>query len=109
MPDLLDMVKKLKKETSKPEPFIESKSSKEVISDSKKTLSVKKIELEKIESKSNIVGHKIDEITIDEARAYYIVICKKKPKHNSIQTKNFLINEIIEILEQSKSKKAKKS
>lgn len=45
-----------------------------------------------------------DQISIDEARAYYIVICKKKPKHDSIQTKNFLLNEIKKKLEQSKTK-----
>jgi len=44
-----------------------------------------------------------DKISIDEARAYYIVICKKKPKHDKIQTKNFLINEIKKVLEQSKT------
>ena len=43
-----------------------------------------------------------DKMTMDEVRAYYIIICKKKPKHNSIQTKNYLINEIMEILKQSK-------
>ncbi len=44
-----------------------------------------------------------DQLSIDEARAYYIVICKKKPKHDKIQTKNFLINEIKKVLEQSKT------
>jgi len=44
-----------------------------------------------------------DEITMDEARAQYIVICKKKPKHDSIQTKNWLINEVMKVLEQSKT------
>ena len=47
---------------------------------------------------------KSDEITMDEARAQYIVICKKKPKHDSIQTKNWLINEVMKTLERSKTK-----
>jgi len=45
----------------------------------------------------------LDELGIDEIRAQYIFICKKKPKHDSIQTKNFLINEIIKKLKQSKT------
>lgn len=45
----------------------------------------------------------LDELSIDEIRAQYIFICKKKPKHDSIQTKNFLINEIIKKLKQSKT------
>ncbi len=68
---------------------------------------IKDIEIEKKARILNIVGYELDEITIDEARAYYIVICKEKPKHDSIQTKNFLINRIIKKLEQSKSKKTK--
>ncbi len=60
------------------------------------------ITTEKTHEKSIIES---DEISMDEARAQYIVICKKKPKHDSIQTKDWLINEVIKVLEKSKNKK----
>lgn len=44
----------------------------------------------------------ISKLMIDELRAYYIVICRKRPKHNSKQGKDFLINEIIKVLNLSK-------
>lgn len=66
------------------------------VSTIKKKLIVKKI------PKKPVIDVESDEITIDEARAQYIVICKKKPKHDSIHTKNWLINEVIKKLEQSK-------
>lgn len=44
----------------------------------------------------------ISKLTIDELRAYYIVICKKIPKHDSKQNKSFLANEIIKVLNLSK-------
>ena len=47
---------------------------------------------------------KSDIISIDDVRYYYKHICNKTPKHDKIQTKDFLINEIIKELEQSKTK-----
>ncbi|KKL91084.1 hypothetical protein LCGC14_1898230 [marine sediment metagenome] len=47
----------------------------------------------------------LDKLTIDEIRAQYIFICKKNPKHDKIQTKNFLIDKIIKKLNRSKTNK----
>lgn len=59
-----------------------------------------KIPIPKKESKT--ITEDIETLTIDELRAYYIVICKKKPKHDSKQDKQYLVNEIIKILNISK-------
>jgi len=59
-----------------------------------------KITIPKKEQK--IIAGDIEKLTIDELRAYYIVICKKKPKHDSKQDKRYLVNEIIKVLNLSK-------
>lgn len=59
-----------------------------------------KITIPKKEQK--IIAEDIEKLTIDELRAYYIVICKKKPKHDSKQDKRYLVNEIIKVLNLSK-------
>lgn len=43
-------------------------------------------------------AQELTKLTIDEIRAQYIFVCKKKPKHDSKQTKAFLIEEIIKTL-----------
>lgn len=100
MPKLSDKIKKAKKSKEIKETFKDLPELKEKLNNLKEN--GKTFTLEQTKSPFLDVLES-DKITIDEARAYYIVICKKKPKHDSIQTKNFLINEIKRVLDQSKT------
>lgn len=55
----------------------------------------------KIKPKKDSTPKKISKLSMDEVRAYYIVICKRTPKHDSTHTKEVLINEIINVLKSS--------
>jgi len=65
--------------------------------DTKKEIIIPKI---KIEEPIRLIEN-IGKLTMDEIRANYIFICKKSPKHDSKQTKEVLINDIIEVLKSS--------
>ena len=61
-----------------------------------KTISKPFVRPEQPKLKEKVV--ELSKLTMDEIRAYYIVIVKKTPKHDSIHTKDFLIEEIIKSL-----------
>ena len=68
-----------------------------------KPVIIKKIITKKKSKKPKILDVlESDEMSMDEVRAQYMFVCKKKPKHDSIQTKNYLINKIIKELEKAK-------
>lgn len=74
----------------------ESKKKLEVFKENGKTISKPFVRPEQPKLKEKVV--ELSKLTMDEIRAYYIVIVKKKPKHDSIYTKDFLIEEIIKSL-----------
>ena len=70
--------------------------------ENKITHRIKKISEVKEKTKINDLDFKT--LTMDQVRGLYIWICKKSPKHDSKHTKNFLIDNINEVLDKSKIK-----